>query len=195
MFPLRWDFPFRKKDGSLSTISAEIEGGGGGGYTLPTASASTKGGIKVGENLTMTGEFLDADDQLPSYSTAEEGKVLSVDSEGELEWSSPASGGAIYMHEVLIGYGGSNKIAINLFKPTSTPLTFTDIWNLSYNDGAPITLYGMWTSATSGGFASLSFAIQAELQDETKKIKFTMPGSTTSQPESAITITDKVIQM
>lgn len=94
MFPLRWDFPFRKKDGSLSTISAEIEGGGGGGYTLPTASASTKGGIKVGENLTMTGEFLDADEQLPTYTSAEEGKVLSVDAEGELEWTTPGGGGS-----------------------------------------------------------------------------------------------------
>lgn len=93
MFPLRWDFPFRKKDGSLSTISAEIEGGGGGGYTLPTASASTKGGIKIGEGLRMLGEFLNAEEQLPTYSATEEGKVLSVDSEGELEWTTPGGGG------------------------------------------------------------------------------------------------------
>ena len=32
--------------------------GGGGSYTLPTASASTKGGVKIGSGLTMTGEVL-----------------------------------------------------------------------------------------------------------------------------------------
>ena len=60
MFPLRWNFPFRKKDGSLSTIQDEIDSGGGGGepYVLPTASPTTKGGIKVGEGLTMDGEVL-----------------------------------------------------------------------------------------------------------------------------------------
>lgn len=195
MFPLRWDFPFRKKDGSLSTISAEIEGGGGGGYTLPTASASTKGGIKVGDGLTMVGEFLEADEQLPTYSETDAGKVLKVDAEGELEWGDASSGATIYMHEVLIGYGGSNKIALNFFKTASTSMTFEDIWNMSYNQGTPIPLFGMWTSATSGGFASLAFSIQAELDGETKKIKFVMPGSTTSQPQSSVTVTDNVIQM
>lgn len=93
MFPLRWNFPFRKKDGSLSTIGDEIEEGGG--YTLPTATAETKGGIKIGTNLTMEGEVLNADDQLPSYTSSENGKVLGVDSNGELEWKTPASGGVV----------------------------------------------------------------------------------------------------
>lgn len=65
MFPIRWNFPFRKKDGSISTIGAEIEGGGGGGgYTLPTASAETKGGIKVGSSLKMIGEKLEKGDYI-----------------------------------------------------------------------------------------------------------------------------------
>ena len=35
MFPIRWNKAFRKKDGSISTIGAELEaGGGGGGSTL-----------------------------------------------------------------------------------------------------------------------------------------------------------------
>lgn len=59
MFPIPFNFPFRKKDGSLTTIDDAISSGGGGGsYTLPTASASVKGGIKVGEGLTMDGETL-----------------------------------------------------------------------------------------------------------------------------------------
>ena len=66
MFPIRWNFPFRKKDGSLSTIGDEIEsGGGGGGYTLPTASAETKGGVKIGSGLTMTGEVLSNNNPTP----------------------------------------------------------------------------------------------------------------------------------
>ncbi len=66
MFPLRWNFPFRKKDGSISTIGAEIEsGGGGGGYTLPTASAEIKGGVKIGSGLTMTGEVLSNNNPTP----------------------------------------------------------------------------------------------------------------------------------
>lgn len=58
MFPLPWNFPFRKKDGTMTTIDDAISSGGGGGYTLPTASASTKGGVKIGEGLTMDGEVL-----------------------------------------------------------------------------------------------------------------------------------------
>ena len=34
------------------------KGGGGGGYSLPTASPTTKGGIKVGDGLEMDGDFL-----------------------------------------------------------------------------------------------------------------------------------------
>lgn len=71
MFPISFNFPFRKKDGSLTTIGAEIsEGGGGGGYTLPTASAETKGGVKVGSGLSMSGEVLNNSNPNP-YSLPE----------------------------------------------------------------------------------------------------------------------------
>ena len=54
MFALPFNFPFRKKDGSLTTIDDAISGGGGGGgYVLPTATANRLGGIKVGDNLTV----------------------------------------------------------------------------------------------------------------------------------------------
>lgn len=93
MFPIRWNFPFRKKNGALSTIGAEIEGAGS--YTLPTASAETKGGVKIGEGLSMTGEVLSADAQLPAYTIAESGKVLGVDSEGNLAWVTVSAGGYV----------------------------------------------------------------------------------------------------
>lgn len=59
MFPIPFNFPFIRKDGSRTTIGAAIgEGGGGDPYTLPTASATTKGGVKIGNGLEMDGEVL-----------------------------------------------------------------------------------------------------------------------------------------
>lgn len=89
MFPLRWNFPFRKKDGSL----VKLEDAMGGDYSLPTASASTKGGVKVGHGLSMDEEVLNRNDELPEYSSSESGKVLGVDSEGALEWKEAGGGG------------------------------------------------------------------------------------------------------
>ena len=72
MFPLRWNFPFRKKDGSLVNIGDAM----GGDYTLPTASPSTKGGIKVGSGLSMDGEKLNATPyNLPTASDKVKGGV------------------------------------------------------------------------------------------------------------------------
>lgn len=92
MFPISWNKAYRKKDGSLSTIDEVIENSGPQ-YELPTASSETKGGIKIGSGLTMEGEVLNADAQLPSYSVEESGKVLGVDSEGHLAWITVSSGG------------------------------------------------------------------------------------------------------
>lgn len=57
MFPIPFNFPFRKKDGSITSIGDAM---GGGSYTLPTASAETKGGVKIGSGLSMDGEVLSA---------------------------------------------------------------------------------------------------------------------------------------
>ena len=50
----------------------------GGAYTLPTASADTKGGVKIGSGLTMTGDVLSATggggaDGLSAYASAQLG--------------------------------------------------------------------------------------------------------------------------
>ena len=42
------------------------EGGGGGSYTLPTASADTLGGVKVGSGLTITDGVLSANGITPA---------------------------------------------------------------------------------------------------------------------------------
>lgn len=91
MFPIPFNFPFRKKDGSITTMDAAIAGGGTP-YSLPTASANTKGGIKIGNNLTMTGEILSANSQLPTITSEDTGKVLTVGEGGELEWDEKGGG-------------------------------------------------------------------------------------------------------
>ncbi len=54
---------------------AEVEnfpgGGGGGSYTLPTASADTLGGVKVGSGLTITDGVLSADGVTPAEAQAD----------------------------------------------------------------------------------------------------------------------------
>lgn len=50
MFPLRWNFPFRKKDGTMSTVDEAL---GGGTYELPPATDESLGGIMVGDGLSI----------------------------------------------------------------------------------------------------------------------------------------------
>lgn len=64
MFPIPFNFPFIKSNGQRTTIGAAISEGGGS-YTLPTASDSTKGGVKIGSGLTMTGEVLSNNNPTP----------------------------------------------------------------------------------------------------------------------------------
>lgn len=90
MFPIPFNFPFRKNDGTLSTIGAEISGGG----ALPTASATVKGGVKIGSNLSMDGETLNASAQIPAHTSENAGKVLTVADDGSLEWDTKGGAGA-----------------------------------------------------------------------------------------------------
>lgn len=58
MFPIPWNFPFRKKNGDLSTIGDMI-GSGGGGSDLPPHSASDAGkllGVKLDGSLEWSDE-------------------------------------------------------------------------------------------------------------------------------------------
>ena len=89
MFPLTSNEAYIKSTGERSTLGKEL---GGGSYTLPTASADTKGGIKIGSGLKMTGEVLSAD-QVPAHTIAEAGKVLTVADDGSLEWDTKGAGG------------------------------------------------------------------------------------------------------
>lgn len=78
-------------DGDSWEVAAS---GGDGTYTLPTASAETKGGARIGARLTMTGDVLSADVQTTDISGKEDslgnpstnGYVLSSTTAGIRSW-------------------------------------------------------------------------------------------------------------
>ena len=130
MFPIPWNFPFRKKDGSLGKIEDL-----GGSYSLPTASADTKGGVKIGNGLTMAGESLSADSQLPSYSTAEAGKILTVDETGLLEWANASGGDSkLYYKDYNLETQGKQQIASY---DSGTSTASGSGWYIGYAYNAP----------------------------------------------------------
>ena len=65
-------------------------------YELPKASSSTLGGVKVGARLSIASDGkLSADRQVPQTNAGEICQVLTV-VEGDIEWRTPAGGGAKY---------------------------------------------------------------------------------------------------
>lgn len=49
MFPIHFNFPFIKQDGSRTTIGDAM--GGGSQYVLPPATSETLGGVKIGSGI------------------------------------------------------------------------------------------------------------------------------------------------
>lgn len=88
MFPLNSNTPYINDTGERARLGQII----GGENTLPTASTTTKGGVKIGSGLQMTGEVLSAV-QVPSYAISDAGKVLTVGEDGSLEWDTKGAGG------------------------------------------------------------------------------------------------------
>lgn len=131
MFPIPFNFPFRKSNGDISTIGAEISAGGGGSsYILPTASANTKGGIKVGDGLTMDGEVLkNTNPTLPTASADTLGGVkvgsgLSINENGVLSASGGGGGGGVSCH--LFRVKSDSTLLTSGFVLTSVDATITD---------------------------------------------------------------------
>lgn len=82
MFPIPWNFPFRKKNGNLVNIGDAIDEG----TELPEHGEGDAGKVlSVDENGDL--EWADAPTEIPDFDSSDEGKVLSVDENGDLEWS------------------------------------------------------------------------------------------------------------
>lgn len=70
-----------KKQAVYTAVPFDVTGGGGGGggggsYTLPTASATVKGGIKVGDRLSINNQgVLSADSQTSDWTSGKQYKV------------------------------------------------------------------------------------------------------------------------
>lgn len=98
MFPIPWNFPFRKKNGDLSTISDVINSGGGGGSDLPP------------------------------HDIGDAGKLLGVDSAGKLEWTDDVSSEIQTLTnevDMLIDGGAVNKLPNTGTNDTKNGVTAT----------------------------------------------------------------------
>lgn len=153
MFPIPFNIPFRKKDGSLSTLGDELNNGGGGSsYTLPTASADTKGGVKIGAGLTMDGEVLKNTNPtpptpytLPTASAETLGGIkvgsgLSID-DGVLSTSGGGGdGGKLYYKEFNV------TSYANALDVTETIKIYTFNTNVNVTNYKPVSIIGVYNN-------------------------------------------------
>ena len=80
-------------------------------YTLPTASTSTLGGVKVdGTTISISSGVISAASSLPSNGAG----YLYNNGGGTLSWSTPSSGGSVS------GGGGSSSVDVQTFNSTGT---------------------------------------------------------------------------
>ena len=102
-------------------VNPQTGGSDGSDYVLPTASAVTKGGVKIGEGLTMTGEVLSADAQpvevmtgatqsdpgasgtVPAPQAGDQAKYL----QGDGQWDTPAARHGTGRYAVVEGDSGN----------------------------------------------------------------------------------------
>lgn len=112
MFPLRWNFPLIKKNGERTTIGNALENAGSP-YTLPTASAETKGGVKIGSGLVMTGDVL-------STESSGGGTPYTNLAEAPIKLTSNSNPLTLAHDAIVNAYnGGSNYLALTINDTTS----------------------------------------------------------------------------
>ena len=162
MFPIPFNFPFRKKDGSITTINKAIEDGS----TLPIASANKLGGIKVGNNL-------------------------SIDENGKLSASAGGSIYTHYVHFSRGTGSGDANGTIIIVRNNDTAITKDDIWDMLYNNGTPITIDCInGTRGTNA--AAIVYGITANLSGEDKQFKVNTLSGTTTIAYNLLTFSDIV---
>ena len=168
MFPISWSTIFRKKDGSLVNMEDALSGGGGG-YTLPTASAETKGGVKIGTGLTMDGE------------------VLSVTGGG--------GGGSLYMHCLDMCKSMTQHFLLTLFTTSSTPFTPESLFDLIYNssieNGPKIGVFGQFSNTQTDNYNS----IHAFMNASAKTFSLNKAGGSAWCTLAEMTMVDTVISL
>ena len=159
MFPLPFNFPFRKKDGSMTTIGDAISSGGGS-YTLPTASANTKGGVKIGAGLTMDGETLKNTNPTPftlpvasdeTLGGVKVGSGLSINENGVLS-ASGGGGGSVHLF-----YVTTNTYALAKIMVLTNATSITDFASLrdAIGNGVVIVLDG--TEPSNKGYVTTAY--------------------------------------
>lgn len=196
MFPLNFNFPFRKSNGELTTLGRMFENSGGGGsYTLPTASASTKGGIKIGSGLTMDGETLNNDNPTPYDDSEitediEEVKqdivTLSTNSTKLVNLSTSTSIFNVLNDRSL--YPINNVYWSTAEKLTNGNDTFSSLLSIHGNSIVRIEVYSEWYMGIEINDASHGTALIAWANKTTTQLKFIQINPSTSPYVSQVTL-------
>ena len=184
MFPIPFNFPFRKANGDISTIGAEISGGGGGSsYTLPTASETVKGGVKIGAGLSMEGDTLNNTNPTPAtpytLPTASAdtlggikvGSGLSIE-DGVLSANGGSGGNSLHPHVIIIKQPSATRLRALTFtvyaSTTDKIIADSSQWtinqfirhlmdaNNTYASGVIIPCSGYYRSGVEGDFTYIT---------------------------------------
>ena len=95
-------------------------------YSLPTASASTKGGVKIGSNLSMNGEVLNATDTTYSNATTSASGLMSATDKSKLDGI--ASGAQVNVNADWNATSGDAQILNKPSIPTSSNYLARNKW-------------------------------------------------------------------
>ena len=108
----------------------------------------------AGTGITINGTTVSADSQLPSYSSSESGKVLSVDSNGDLEW--------ITLYKELTGTLKAGQTSLTLTDSSITTAATYDY----YTD-----VYGVVPTAVTISTGSMTMTFEAQSTNLSVKVR------------------------
>ena len=151
--PLNNNDPYIKSTGERSTIGAELANSGTQ-YTLPTASAETKGGVKIGAGLTMTGEVLSNSNPTP-YSLP----TAAADTLGGVKVGS----GLSIDDGVLSATGGGGSVTYRAGRTSDFTMSKNNSWSkqVTFTNAMPNTDYAVVATLerTGGSAENMNAAI------------------------------------